>query len=168
MRRHLAIALFLAAGAWGPLPGAEGGWMFRPGHYSHDPVSGARVAQFERPPVATIPHDPTYLKSGYRQKQARLRGAGSSDNRHIVETWGEGANIRPYGEWLFPYRAGATPYGPWGNPQGPWTRPYDSWVNPYGSWNRYPAYGPGPYRPYPGGSPPVSTPYGPAAPGGGP
>jgi len=103
---------------------------------------------------------PDFLRLRGGSGLRRLRGPdGSADRLHVVETWGAGDAIRPYGEWLFPYRAGATPYGPWGNPQGPWTMPFDSWVNPYGLWNRSPLsspypvpYGtsPGPYRGGPG------------------
>jgi len=117
-------------------------WVFRQSRYSHDPATGRRVNQFAPKAPSLVAVDPNYLQSGYRHKRSTLRGAdGSADRLHVVETWGAGDSIRPYGEWLFPYRAGATPYGPWGNPQGPWTAPFDSWVNPYGTWNRYPLYG---------------------------
>ena len=158
MRWHLGLALVLSVAAAGTAR-AEQGWMFNPGHYSHDPATGARVAQYRPPAPAYVPQDPTYLQSGYRHKRSRLNAGGSGDFRHIVETWGEGELIRPYGEWLFPYRAGATPYGPWGNPQGPWTLPFDSWVNPYGGsggyypnpypyGNQWHRWGPGPYPPF--------------------
>ncbi len=123
-------------------------WVFRQGRYSHDPATGHRVDQFapKAPSLADV--DPHYVRSGYRHKRSTLRGAdGSADRVHVVETWGAGDSIRPYGEWQYPYRAGATPYGPWGNPQGPWTMPFDSWANPYGQWNRYPIYAPYP-EPY--------------------
>ncbi|MBN2579814.1 MAG: hypothetical protein JXB10_12575 [Pirellulales bacterium] len=131
-------------------------WIFRPSYFSHNPQDGSRVAQYQAPVSAYRPDDPTYIRSGYRHNQIIIQGSyGSADRLHVVETWGRGDQIRPYGEWLFPYRAGATPYGPWGNPQGPWTMPFDSWVNPYGlgqlPWGSYyPPY-PGPYpgpRPY--------------------
>jgi hypothetical protein len=132
----------------------ESSWIFRPSYFSHDPATGKRVAQYAQEPTSYRREDPTYLQSGYRHNQSILRGAdGSADRQHIVETWGKGELIRPYGEWLFPYRAGATPYGPWGNPQGPWTLPFDSWQNPYGLLQHWPTpYGSnGPYPPGPGG-----------------
>jgi len=142
MKRHLLILGVLGWLAVGSGATAQESWLFRQGRYSHDPA-GQRVAQYAPKAPSLAPVDPTYLQSGYRHRQSRLRGpAGSADRLHIVETWGAGEAIRPYGEWLFPFRAGATPYGPWGNPQGPWTMPFDSWVNPYGQWNRYPLYSP--------------------------
>jgi hypothetical protein len=128
------MAVFwLMALAWAAGAAASESWLFRPSTYSHDPLSGYRVAQYRPEKPAEPLYDDTYLQSGYRHVRAGLRGAdGSHDYLHVVQTWGAGELIRPYGEWLYPYRAGATPYGPWGNPQGPWTLPFDSWINPYG------------------------------------
>jgi hypothetical protein len=190
MRQHLGLAFALAAlGAAGPA--AAQSWVFRPAAYSHHPETGLRVAQFAPERVTYYRADDTYLESGYRHMRSALRGAdGSYDYQHIVQTWGLGEYIRPYGEWEYPYRAGATPYGPWGNPSGPWTLPFDSWMNPYGlgklpnpPW--YPFYGPygggpgyggsgyggpghGPgYGGGPGGGyPPHGSPFGHAMPGG--
>ena len=130
MRRHIALAAVLAAA--GLCTTAEASWIFRPSHYSHRPETGERVNQFapEKPAYATV--DPTYQRSGYRHVRGALEVGGSFDYSHTVETWGQGENIRPYGEWLYPYRAGATPFGPWGNPQGPWSLPFSPWFNPYG------------------------------------
>lgn len=126
----LAVATLITAAR--PLAGEES-WIFRPSTFSHDPSTGQRVAQFMPERVSYRREDPTYMESGYRHVHAGLRGAdGSYDHTHVVQTWGLGWLIRPYGEWEYPYRAGATPYGPWGNPSGPWTLPFDSWVNPYG------------------------------------
>ena len=111
----------------------ESSWIFQPSYFSHDPDNGKRVAQYAPEPTSYARDDPTYLESGYRHYQMAIVGPdGSADRLHVVQTWGLGELIRPYGEWEFPYRAGATPYGPWGNPQGPWTLPFDSWQNPYG------------------------------------
>lgn len=117
----------------------EGSWIFRSSYYSHDPQTAERVSQFaQSEPSYSRVGTEGYLQSGYRHNRTTLwAGRGGSDNVHVVETWGEGDRIRPYGEWLFPYREGATPYGPWGNPQGPWTLPFDSWSNPYGLTPRY-------------------------------
>ena len=137
MIRHLAPAIAAAVVLAAAAAGAES-WIFKPAAFSHDPAGGGRVTQFLPVAAAYKPYDSTYAQSGYRHLRTTIRGAdGSADRLHIVETWGAGEAIRPYGEWQFPFRAGATPYGPWGNPRGPWTMPFDSWQNPYGLWNRY-------------------------------
>ncbi len=174
MRQHLfAVVLLsgLASSAW-----AGGSWIFQPSTYSHDSRSGARVAQYVAEPPVYGPSDPTYAESAYIHKRTALWGIdGSVERRHYVETWGKGEEIRPYGEWEYPFRAGATPYGPWGNPSGPWTTPFGSWVNPYGlgklptppwyPWYPQAAYPDAPYpEPYPGAAHP---PYG-GTPGAGP
>ena len=141
MRRHLVLALALAAVCRAALA-AEGSWIFRPSAYTHDPQTGERVTQFAKPAPAYVREDPTYEQSAYRHTRTTFRYGDSSDHLHIVETWGRGESIRPYGEWLYPYRAGATPFGPWGNPQGPWTTPVGSWVNPYGLGRFYSPWSP--------------------------
>jgi hypothetical protein len=127
----------------------ESSWIFQPSYFSHDPADGKRVAQYIPESPSYARDDPTYLESGYRHYQYAIVGpGGAADRMHVVQTWGLGELIRPYGEWEFPYRAGATPYGPWGNPQGPWTLPFDSWQNPYGLLQhmQYPGSNSGPYR----------------------
>jgi len=162
MKRHLL--LLSVASVAGLLAGAAlaGEWAFRRSYYSHDAATGQRVTQHSPGTTPYATPEPNYKQSAYRHQRIRQGGPGGSvDNIHIVETWGEGEFIRPYGEWEFPYRAGATPYGPWGNPQGPWTTPFGSWVNPYGlgqlphpPWPHWPGYG---YPSY--AYPPVPTPY---------
>ncbi len=137
MTRHLLLAFALATGALVGTVAADsndpsGSWIFRPSQYSHNPETGARVTRYAAPAKPYFEGDPTYQQSAYRHTNSSLRVGGSADHLHVVETWGQGDSIRPYGEWLYPYRAGATPYGPWGNPQGPWTTPFGSWSNPYG------------------------------------
>jgi hypothetical protein len=139
-----AVALFGAASA-------EAGWIFRPSSFTHDPATGKRVAQFAAKQKAYPQHDPTYRQSVYRHHRSTIRVGESADRMHMVESWGGGDRIRPYGEWERPFREGATPYGPWGNPQGPWTTPFGAWVNPYGLGQLpYPPLWPyGVYRPLP-------------------
>jgi len=122
------------------------GWNFQRSRYSHDPRSGEMVTQYAQKEPSYVLVDPTYRRSGYRHRRLNWRGPdGSADRLHLVDEWGAGREIRPYGEWQRPFRAGATPYGPWGNPQGPWTTPFESWINPFASWNWYPYY---PYYPH--------------------
>ncbi len=176
MTRHLRSAAAVSLVLLGATAALGADWIFAPSRYSHDPATGERVVQYEAPPPARIPNDPTYVESGYRHRRSGLQVGGSYDYQHIVETWGEGELIRPYGEWLYPYRAGATPFGPWGNPQGPWTLPFDSWVNPYGAWNKYgypygyaPLYDGAIYGGGAGGYAPPAAPLAPSGPGyGGP
>jgi hypothetical protein len=152
MKRHLVICWLIALfpmAAPRPAVADEASWIFRPSYYSHSPETGDRVVQYqeEQPVYARV--DPTYQESGYRHIESNIQVGNSADHFHVVQTWGQGDQIRPYGEWQFPFRAGATPYGPWGNPQGPWTLPFDSWRNPYGlgqlprgPWQFGPGFGP--------------------------
>ncbi|MFH1921599.1 MAG: hypothetical protein ABIP48_17175 [Planctomycetota bacterium] len=147
MTRHLcslvafsAIALVFAGRA------EAASWIFQPSSFTHDPATGKRVAQFAPKKTPYVRGDASFRQSAYRHHRSTIRVGDSADRMHIVETWGEGEAIRPYGEWQRPYREGATPYGPWGNPQGPWTTPFGSWGNPYGL-GRLP-YPPWPYGPY--------------------
>lgn len=59
--------------------------------YSHDPVTGARVAQYERiAPVEPL-EDERNVTSSYRFTQTNLRGAdGSVDRYYQVQAWGNG------------------------------------------------------------------------------
>jgi hypothetical protein len=133
MRRHLV--LLAAAFALAPRGAAaeESSWIFRASCYSHSPQTGQRVAQYQPEEPAPAPADDTYQQSGYRYIHSGICVGNSQDHVHVVQTWGQGDSIRPYGEWEYPYRPGATPYGPWGNPQGPWTSPFNSPQNPYGA-----------------------------------
>jgi hypothetical protein len=133
MRRHLVTLIALPALLLTVAPAVADSWIFQPSLYSHDPYTCERVNQFQPEQASFAREDPTYMESGYRHLHTSILGAdGSYDHTHVVQTWGAGESIRPYGEWQFPFRAGATPFGPWGNPQGPWTLPFDSWQNPYG------------------------------------
>jgi hypothetical protein len=132
MRRIIVVFAGLCAFAPCGARADESAWMFRPSYYSHSPLSGERVAQYEPERPSLVRFDPTYQESGYVHSESTLRAGDSAEHTHVVQTWGQGTSLRPYGEWERPYRAGATPYGPWGNPQGPWTLPFDSWQSPYG------------------------------------
>ncbi len=156
MIRHRAAAIAGMAIVLTLTAAAEADWFFQPSRYTHEPVRGERVAQYAAVETPYAREVPNFVESGYRHTRSSIRGAeGTFDHTHVVQTWGQGEQIRPYGEWQYPYRAGATPYGPWGNPQGPWTTPYESWINPYGQWNRWPQWPyPAPPGPAPGPTPP--------------
>ena len=133
MRRHHATFLLLCTFIVSAAQASDVSWVFRPGYYTHSPLTGQRVAQYEPERPSIVPTDPTYQESAYRHELIQ----SGNDWLNLVQTWGAGTALRPYGEWERPYRAGATPFGPWGNPQGPWTLPFDSWQSPYGI-NRLP------------------------------
>ncbi len=147
MRRHIILAIVLSTVVPLGVAPAEAKWLFSQSYYSHAEETGHRVAQYAAAETPYFTPDPHFMRSGYRQNRSRIRVGGSADHLHMVETWGDGQNIRPYGEWQRPYRDGATPYGPWGNARGPWTSPAGGgWVEQgfgqgygYGS----PAFGPG-------------------------
>ncbi|MGA2064681.1 MAG: hypothetical protein ABSG86_06920 [Thermoguttaceae bacterium] len=151
MKRHLLFWL-TAAFVLAPRGAAAepSSWIFRPSCYSHAPDTGQRVAQYQPEEPAWAPYDETYQQSGYRYIRSSIQVGNNEDHVHVVQTWGAGECIRPYGEWQYPFRPGATPYGPWGNPQGPWTLPFDSWQNPSAR-GRSPWGGQGPGGPGPGG-----------------
>lgn len=130
MRHNIALVTVLFALMPSAAKAEESSWIFQPSYYSHSPVTGQRVVQYQPEQPAFVPYDPTYQQSGYRHDHTSIHVGNSQDDLHIVQTWGQ--PVRPYGEWEYPFRAGATPFGPWGNPQGPWTLPFDSWQNPYG------------------------------------
>ena len=66
-------------------------WVFAPSRYTHDPDTGARVAQYERrAPIEPLP-DRRLISSGYRRSRTVLRGAnGSSDTTYQVQSYGNG------------------------------------------------------------------------------
>jgi hypothetical protein len=164
MRRHHAIVFVLSTFFVPAAQASDVSWMFRPGYYTHSPITGQRVAQYEPERPSIIPTDPTYQESGYRHTYVQL----GQDHLNIVQTWGAGTAIRPYGEWDRPYRPGATPYGPWYYPSGPRTAPYPYWQDqsgqfPSGQNHNGPNRPPYNYNP----SPYATSPYGPGPVGGG-
>jgi hypothetical protein len=87
-------------------------WLTAPSYYTHDRVTGDRVAQYS--PIGPFYYyaRPDFIRSGYRHLRSSIQVAGSADNLHIVEEWGN--PVRPYGEWRFPYRPYSVPYDQWG------------------------------------------------------
>jgi hypothetical protein len=66
-------------------------WIFAPSRYTHDPETGARVAQYAmKPPIEPL-DDPRLVTSGYSRSRSVLRGAdGSVDTYYRVTNYGNG------------------------------------------------------------------------------
>lgn len=88
-------------------------WTTMASTYTHD-VQGQRVDQHSRGIEPVTIARPDYQRSGYRQYRSSLQAGSSADHIHIVDQWGD--NVRPYGEWRYPYRPFSVPYGAWGPP----------------------------------------------------
>ena len=66
-------------------------WVFARSTYTHDPLTGARVAQYMRMPGVEDLDDPRAITSRYRRTQTVLRGRdGSNDTYYQVQAWGNG------------------------------------------------------------------------------
>ncbi len=164
MIRHISLAIVLATVIPVGFAPAESSWLFNRSYYSHATETGQRVAQYAAGETPYVQLAANYMQSGYRQNRLSIRVGGSADHLHIVETWGEGEHIRPYGEWQRPYRDGATPFGPWGNQRGPWSSPFGGgWVQQgfgqgFGGLPNYWYQGPFLRQPAPAPPPPVPGP----------
>lgn len=91
-------------------------WLTAPSYYTHDTATGERVAQYS--PVGPFYYyqRQDFQKSGYRHYRSTLDLGNSSDNMHVVETWG--APVMPYEQWRFPFSPYRVPYQAWGPPFG--------------------------------------------------
>jgi hypothetical protein len=125
-------------------------WIFMPSAYTHDPQTGARVAQYMRKPPVEPLEDERAVTSRYRRTQTNLRGTnGSYDTYYEVQAWGNGRGgidaewERFHDAWKDSYLQGSYyNQGPgWGGPwngNGPWQ---GGWNGGWGGgWNG----GPGP------------------------
>jgi hypothetical protein len=66
-------------------------WIFRRSAYTHDPNTGARVAQYQRLPAIEPLEDERLVTSRYHRIQTNLRGTnGSSEQYYDVQSWGNG------------------------------------------------------------------------------
>ncbi len=66
-------------------------WIFRRSTYSHDPYTGARVAQYQRLPAIEPLEDERLVTSRYHRVQTNLRGThGSNESYYDVQQWGNG------------------------------------------------------------------------------
>ncbi len=102
-------------------------WIFRPSTYTHDPQTGARVAQYMRTPPVEPLEDERAVTSRYRRSRTNLRGTdGSFDTYYEVQAWGNGR----------------------GGIDAEWERFHDAWKESYlqgGFYNQTPSWG-GPWR----------------------
>ena len=66
-------------------------WVFARARYTHDPATGARVAQYDQiAPVEPL-DDPRLVTSGYSRNRTVLRGAdGSASTTYQVTSYGNG------------------------------------------------------------------------------
>jgi hypothetical protein len=66
-------------------------WIFSRSTYTHDPNTGARVAQYQRLPAIEPLEDERLVTSRYHRIQTNLRGTnGSSEQYYDVQAWGNG------------------------------------------------------------------------------
>lgn len=66
-------------------------WIFAPSTYSHDPDTGARVAQYQRTRAIEPLDDPRAVTSGYDRSRIIQRGADGSVNTYYrVRSYGNG------------------------------------------------------------------------------
>jgi len=114
--KHAAVILVVLIALAAPSSAGAIDWLTAPSHYTHDHVTGDRVAQFSQIGPYYYYARPDFLRSGYRHYRSTIQAGGSADNLHIVEEWGR--PVRPYGEWRFPYRPYSVPYSQWGPPFG--------------------------------------------------
>jgi hypothetical protein len=100
-------------------------WIFERSTYSHDPATGARVAQFEPIPAVEPLEDQRLVTSRYTRTRSNLRGAnGSTETTYEVQQWGNGR----------------------GGLDAEWERFHDAWKESYltgGYYNQNGGYYPG-------------------------
>jgi hypothetical protein len=98
-------------------------WIFATSTYTNDPMTGARVAQYERKTPVEPLEDERNVTSGYRRTRTVLRGAdGSNDTYYQVQNWGNGR----------------------GGLDAEWERVNDAWQEAYTTGGSYSSQG-GPY-----------------------
>ena len=98
-----------------------GDWMTAPSYFTHDENTCQRVDQFRPDPV--VIHTPRSSTSTYHHIRNAIQVGDSIDIYHRVTRTGQ--QVRPYGEWRFPYRPFSVPYSQWGpNFQGGFVAPF--------------------------------------------
>jgi hypothetical protein len=100
-------------------------WIFAQSTFTHDPYTGARVAQYMRTPSIEPLDDQRMVTSRYNRNRTNLRGAnGSFDTYYQIQQWGNGR----------------------GGIDAEWERFHDAWKESYlqgGYYNQGPGYGGG-------------------------
>jgi len=122
----------------------EPSWIFAPSTFTHDPTTGARVAQYERKPPVEPLEDERNITSRYRRTRTGLRGTdGSYDVYYQVQSWGNDRGgldsewERFHDAWKESELSGGYYNGPayggggWGGNGGGWNN--GGWNN--GGWN---------------------------------
>jgi hypothetical protein len=121
---------------------AQPSWIFARSTFTHDPYTGARVAQYMRTPPVEPLDDPRIVTSRYRRVRTNLRGTdGSYDTTYDVQNWGNGRGGLD-AEWERFHDAWKESYltGGFYNQQNPgFGGGFPSWGN--GGWNPNGGYG---------------------------
>ena len=135
----LALVTFVCTFGATSAPAAD--WITAPSYYTHDKVSGQRVAQYTPIGPYYYYQRADFTRSGYRNYRSTIQAGGSADNLHIVEEWGN--PVIPYEQWRFPYRPYGSPYPAWGPPFGGLGNGYGGFIGPGGA-GAFPGGGFGP------------------------
>lgn len=84
----VSVAVLAASPAAAQCPADYAGWTFLPGRYSHDPQSGARVAQYApKPAVAALPDSRPYASGYLRSRVNQLGPNGTVTTYYRTENW---------------------------------------------------------------------------------
>src|SRR6476646_2271250 len=114
-------------------------WIFHRSTYTHDPYTGARVAQYQRLPAIEPLEDERLVTSRYHRVQTNLRGTnGSWESYYEVQQWGNGRGgidaewERFHNAWKESYIQGGF-YNQQGPSFGPWGSGGFGWGNGWGN-----------------------------------
>ena len=94
---------------------ASADWLSHPSTYTHSPVTGQRVDQYQAIAEPTGTFTPI-SSGGFHHTRSTLNYGKSADNYFRVERWGE--PVQPFAAFRFPFRPYGTPYPNWGPPYG--------------------------------------------------
>jgi hypothetical protein len=132
-------------------PPAQDSWIFLPSRFTHDPATGARVAQYAmKPPIEPL-DDPRRVTSGYSRNRTIIRGGdGSVDTIYRVSSFGNGRGgmdaewERFHDAWRGSTIAGGQSQAVIGGWGGGWGGGGYRDSGGYGGGGYGPGYGPGP------------------------